>query len=143
MAQPLGRDPALREQILDVTKAGPASGLASAAVTDLSDAEARRRIRKEFGATVFIEAAAGTGKATALVARIVGLIGAGAGTLDRIVAVTFTEPAAGEMKLRLRSDIERAMSKATREERGRLDQAPEELELARIARSRFLRRSPP
>jgi ATP-dependent helicase/nuclease subunit A len=101
-------------------------------VTDLSDAEARRRIREEFGATLFIEAAAGTGKTTALVGRIVGLIRAGAGTLDRIVAVTFTEKAAGEMKLHLRSDIENARSKATREERGRLDRALEELELARI-----------
>ena len=101
-------------------------------MTDLSDAEARRRIREDFGATLFVEAAAGTGKTTALVGRIVGLIRAGAGTLDRIVAMTFTEKAAGEMKLRLRSEIEKARSKATREERGRLDRALEELELARI-----------
>jgi superfamily I DNA/RNA helicase len=32
----------------------------------------------------------------------------GLSTLDRIVAVTFTEKAAGEMKLRLRTQIERA-----------------------------------
>ena len=101
-------------------------------MTDLSDAEARRRIREDFGATLFVEAAAGTGKTTALVGRIVGLIRAGAGTLNRIVAVTFTEKAAGEMKLRLRSEIEKARSKATREERDRLDRALEELELARI-----------
>jgi ATP-dependent helicase/nuclease subunit A len=86
-------------------------------VTDRSDAGARRRIREEFGATFFVEAAAGTGKTTALVGRIVGLIRAGAGTLNRIVAVTFTEKAAGEMKLRVRSEIEKARSKATREER--------------------------
>ena len=43
-------------------------------MTDLVDAEARRRIREEFGATLFVEAAAGTGKTTALVGRIVGLI---------------------------------------------------------------------
>ena len=36
------------------------------------------------------------------------------------------------MKLRLRSEIEKARSKATREERDRLDRALEELELARI-----------
>jgi ATP-dependent helicase/nuclease subunit A len=101
-------------------------------MTDLVDAGARRRIRVEFGATFFVEAAAGTGKTTALVGRIVGLIRAGAGTLDRIVAVTFTEKAAGEMKLRLRSEIEKARSRATREERDRLDGALEELELARI-----------
>jgi ATP-dependent helicase/nuclease subunit A len=94
-------------------------------VTDLVDAEARRRIREDFGATLFVEAAAGTGKTTALVGRIIGLISAGAGTLNRIVAVTFTEKAAGEMKLRLRSEIERARPRATREERGRLDRALE------------------
>ena len=101
-------------------------------MTELPDAEARRRIREEFGATFFVEAAAGTGKTTALVGRIVGLIRAGAGALGRIVAVTFTEKAAGEMKLRLRSEIEKARSNATREERDRLDRALEELELARI-----------
>ena len=101
-------------------------------MTDLPDAEARRRIREEFGSTFFVEAAAGTGKTTALVGRIVGLIRAGAGTLNRLVAVTFTEKAAGEMKLRLRSEIEKARSRATPGERGRLDRALEELELARI-----------
>jgi ATP-dependent helicase/nuclease subunit A len=74
-------------------------------MTDPADAEARRRILAEYGTSFFVEAAAGTGKTTALVGRIVGLIRAGAGTLNRIVAVTFTERAAGEMKLRLRSDI--------------------------------------
>jgi ATP-dependent exoDNAse (exonuclease V) beta subunit len=101
-------------------------------MTELSDAEARRRILEEFGSTFFVEAAAGTGKTTALVGRIVNLIRGGAGTLNRIVAVTFTEKAAGEMKLRLRSEIEKSRSKATSEERVRLDRALEELELARI-----------
>ena len=101
-------------------------------MTDFADAEARRRIREDFGDTLFVEAAAGTGKTTALVLRIVGLLRAGVGTLDRIVAVTFTEKAAGEMKLRLRSEIEKARPNATREERTRLDRALEELELARI-----------
>jgi ATP-dependent exoDNAse (exonuclease V) beta subunit len=66
-----------------------------------TDDEVRRRIGAEFDATFFVEAAAGTGKTTALVRRIVGLIRAGAATLDRIVAVTFTEKAAGETKLHL------------------------------------------
>jgi ATP-dependent exoDNAse (exonuclease V) beta subunit len=99
---------------------------------ELPDAEARRRILEEFGSTFFVEAAAGTGKTTALVGRLVELICNGVGTLNRIVAVTFTEKAAGEMKLRLRSEIEKARSKATQEERVRLDWALEELELARI-----------
>ena len=98
----------------------------------LADTDARRRILTEFGTSFFVEAAAGTGKTTALVGRIVGLIRAGAGTLDRVVAVTFTEKAAGEMKLRLRSEIEKARPLGAPEERNRLDRALEQLELARI-----------
>ena len=48
------------------------------------------------------------------------------------MAVTFTEKAAGEMKLRLRSEIEKARTLAAPEERDRLVRALEELELARI-----------
>src|SRR6267142_5485265 len=101
-------------------------------MTDLADANVRTRILTEYGVTFFVEAAAGTGKTTVLVGRIVGLILSGQGTLSRTVAVTFTEKAAGEMKLRLRLEIEKARAGATSLERGRLDQALEELELARI-----------
>ena len=61
---------------------------------DLADLDARRRILTEFGTNFFVEAAAGTGKTTALVGRIVGFVRTGVGTLDRTVAVTFTEKAA-------------------------------------------------
>src|SRR5262252_4519348 len=105
---------------------------AGIAMTDLADANARSRIQNEFDTTFFVEAAAGTGKTTVLVGRIVGLIRSGEGTLARIVAVTFTEKAAGEMKLRLRLEIEKARVDSTALERNRLDQALEELELARI-----------
>ena len=101
-------------------------------MTGPADAEARRRIASEFDTTFFVEAAAGTGKTTALVRRIVGLVDAGLATLDRIVAVTFTEKAAGETKLYLRSEIETARAAAGPEQRARLDRALEELELARI-----------
>ena len=53
-----------------------------------------------------VEAAAGTGKTTELVRRIIALIKSGRARLDRIVAVTFTDAAAGELKLRLRTAIE-------------------------------------
>jgi ATP-dependent helicase/nuclease subunit A len=99
---------------------------------DLADADARRRILTEFGTNFFVEAAAGTGKTSALIGRIVGLVRSGAGTLAGTVAVTFTEKAAGEMKLRLRLEIEKARAEAVGQERFRLDRALEELELARI-----------
>jgi len=101
-------------------------------VTGIADGEARRRIAEEFGATFFVEAAAGTGKTTALVKRIVALVRAGAATLDRIDAVTFTEKAAGETRLHLRSEIEATRATADPEQRARLDRALQELELARI-----------
>src|SRR6478672_9855608 len=53
-----------------------------------------------------VEASAGTGKTTALVNRIVEVIADGT-PVDRIVAVTFTHAAAGNMKLRVRHELER------------------------------------
>ncbi|MGH0029015.1 MAG: UvrD-helicase domain-containing protein [Myxococcota bacterium] len=98
------------------------------------DADAREVIRHALDETVFVEAAAGTGKTTALVGRIVSLLASGKGSLDRVVAVTFTEKAAGEMKLRLRAEIETALAGADdgSEARANLTKALELLELARI-----------
>ncbi len=53
-----------------------------------------------------VEASAGTGKTTALVERIVEVIAAGT-PVEKIVAVTFTHAAAGNMKLRVRHELER------------------------------------
>src|SRR5580658_2902090 len=52
-----------------------------------------------------VEASAGTGKTTALVARMVEVIAAGT-PVESIVAVTFTHAAAGNMKLRVRHELE-------------------------------------
>src|SRR5258707_7773875 len=101
-------------------------------MTDLADARDRTRILTEYATTFFVEAAAGTGKTTVLVGRIVGLIRNGEGTLARTVSVTFTEKAAGEMKLRLRLEIEKARVEATPLERNRLAQALEEPGLAPV-----------
>src|SRR6185295_4167292 len=96
------------------------------------DHTARERIRRDLDATLVVEAAAGTGKTTELVARIVELLRSGRTTLDRILSVTFTELAAGEMKLRLRSELETARASSSDEERGRLTAALERLEAAPI-----------
>jgi len=98
------------------------------------DAEARRRIREDLDATFVVEAAAGTGKTTVLVDRVVALVRSGRGRLAQIIAVTFTEKAAGEMKLRLRAALEDARLHAatTERERAHLDASLEELEAARI-----------
>ncbi len=96
------------------------------------DAAARRTIREDLGATLVVEAAAGTGKTTEMIARIIAVVRTGTSTLARIVAVTFTERAAGEMKLRLRTELERARQAATGIEQARLVAALAELEVARI-----------
>jgi ATP-dependent exoDNAse (exonuclease V) beta subunit len=101
----------------------------------LADEEARRRIRADLETTLVVEAAAGTGKTTELVGRILALLSSGRASLAKLVAVTFTEKAAGEMKLRLRSEIERARAAAAANdaERKRFDAALSELEEARIS----------
>ncbi|TMA36343.1 MAG: hypothetical protein E6J87_00880, partial [Deltaproteobacteria bacterium] len=117
-------------------RARRAARAAGAAVSALPiDADARRRIAEHLDTTLFVEAAAGTGKTTALVGRIVALLRSGRATLDRIVALTFADKAAGEMRLRLRGELEtaRAQADAGSAERARLDAALEQLELARIA----------
>ncbi|MES1256558.1 MAG: UvrD-helicase domain-containing protein, partial [Acidobacteriota bacterium] len=78
----------------------------------LADAAAREAIRGSLHETLVVEAAAGTGKTTELVTRIVRVLATGPTTMDGVVAVTFTEKAAGELKLRLREALEA--------ERGRL-----------------------
>jgi len=74
----------------------------------LADADARTRIRESLGESLVVEAAAGTGKTSELVGRIVEVLARGDAAVDRILAVTFTEKAAGELKLRLREGLERA-----------------------------------
>ena len=93
------------------------------------DGEERRRIRDDHSTTLFVEAAAGTGKTRALIGRMVSLLAAGAAEVIDIVALTFTEKAAGEMKLRLRSEIEAARSSSASPH---LDRAVSQLELARV-----------
>ncbi len=100
----------------------------------LADDAGRARIRSDLDTTLIVEAAAGTGKTTELVTRMLAAIMAGRADLDRLVAVTFTEAAAGELKLRLRTEIERARGRAETDAtaRARLDRALPQLEQARI-----------
>ena len=75
---------------------------------DLIDCTERERIRTSLDESLFVEAAAGTGKTSELVTRIVNVLATGGARVDQMLAVTFTEKAAGELKLRLREDLERA-----------------------------------
>src|SRR5262249_11247814 len=98
-----------------------------------ADADARRAIAEDLDDTLIVEAAAGTGKTTELVNRILRVLATGRARMVEIVAVTFTEKAAGELKLRLRGAVEHeragAVDAAMRE---RLELALETLEEAHV-----------
>ncbi len=90
----------------------------------LPDAADREQIETSLDRNVLVEAAAGTGKTTLMVKRILNLVQRGQ-RLGKIAAITFTEKAAGELKVRLREGIEKEIAK------GNLDkEALRELELA-------------
>src|SRR5678815_3880870 len=99
-----------------------------------ADQAVRNRVVRDFDTTLLLEAGAGTGKTTVLVSRILALVRSGRATLDRIVATTFTEKAAGELKLRLREEIEKALG-ATKDdtERQRLRAATSDIERAPVS----------
>jgi len=100
----------------------------------LVDQKERDLIRTDLDRTFVVEAAAGTGKTTELVQRMIAVIAAGKTTIDRVAGVTFTEKAAGELKLRLRSELEKSR-RAEKDEHTRqnLEQALAHLEEARLS----------
>jgi ATP-dependent exoDNAse (exonuclease V) beta subunit len=101
--------------------------------SSLADQAARDRIRDDLDTTLIVEAAAGTGKTSALIGRILAGISSGRVRLAQMVAVTFTEFAAGELKLRLRSAIEQARNEDCLPRTAELlEGAVRELEEARI-----------
>jgi len=99
----------------------------------LVDQRARDQIANALDDTLVVEAAAGTGKTTELVKRILRVLATGRARVEEIVAVTFTEKAAGELKLRLREALERERAATTdAQPRERLDGALGSLEEAHV-----------
>ena len=99
----------------------------------VADAAARALIADALDTTLVVEAAAGTGKTTELVKRIVRLVESGRATIDEIVAVTFSEKAAGELKLRLRERLEHARGGAEGDVAVRLERAVQRFEEAHVS----------
>jgi len=104
-------------------------------VRPLVDAAERERIRTSLEETLVVEAAAGTGKTSELVARLVNVLAEGKGTVQSIAALTFTEKAAGELKLRLRAGLEEERGRAAPASirRERIEDAIAHLEEARVS----------
>ena len=94
------------------------------------DQAARDLIVQELDRNVLVEAAAGTGKTTSLVARMVNLIRRGKCQVGTLAAVTFTRKAAAELRGRVQVELEKALRSATGIEKERLDDAVKHVERA-------------
>src|SRR5262249_40589793 len=92
------------------------------------DQAARDLIVNELDKNVLVEAAAGTGKTTSLVARMINLIRQDKCGIENLAAVTFTRKAAAELRSRFQVGLEKAAGEATGIEKERLAQAIEHIE---------------
>ena len=102
-------------------------------MTELADSAARWRISTDTGATLFVEAGAGSGKTSALVDRVRTLVLVDDVPLSAIAAVTFTEKAGAELRDRLRVEFEKALYDAGDDgQRDRAEQALDDLDAASI-----------
>ncbi len=75
----------------------------------VDDAERERISRTGLGETLFVEAGAGTGKTTQLVARVINLVLDEGVPLRNLAAITFTEAAGAELRDRIRQKLEEAV----------------------------------
>jgi ATP-dependent helicase/nuclease subunit A len=88
------------------------------------DQEERERILTGLGTSMLVEAAAGTGKTTSMVGRMVELLKSGAcADIRTLAAVTFTRKAAAELRARFQVALEQAVHEASGEESDRLERA--------------------
>ena len=98
----------------------------------LVDEAARRLAEADLQTNYWVEAGAGTGKTTLLISRLLDIVFAGGVGLDRVVAITFTEKAAAELKMRLREALEERLPGAEKGPKELIIRALEELETAPI-----------
>ncbi len=99
----------------------------------ISFTDAQRRAITTLGKSLCITAGAGSGKTTVLVERYLHLIDTGGMGLSEIVAITFTEKAAKQMKEKIREKIrERCVRCQDRTERHRWEQRSREVGAAWI-----------
>ncbi|MBN1258049.1 MAG: UvrD-helicase domain-containing protein [Planctomycetes bacterium] len=115
--------------------------------TPLPDQEARDRILTALDRNMLVEAAAGTGKTTSMVGRMVALLRTGRCEVGAIAAVTFTRKAATELRARFQIKLEQAVAGAEGEEKSNLQAALENVERCFIGTihsfcSRLLRERP-
>ncbi len=73
--------------------------------TDRRATDVRSRIATQLGTNFMVEAAAGTGKTTSLIARMLNLVAEGACAPEQMAAVTFTRKAAAELRERFQREL--------------------------------------
>jgi ATP-dependent helicase/nuclease subunit A len=96
-------------------RASPPSSKPSFKVADvvalpLLDQPARDAIRYDLDTNLLVEAGAGSGKTTELVARMVSLLETGTASAAEIAAVTFTRKAAGELREHFQAGVEHRLA---------------------------------
>jgi ATP-dependent helicase/nuclease subunit A len=99
----------------------------------LPDEAARERVRTQLEQTFVVEAGAGTGKTRLLVDRIENLIASGRARLRNIVAITFTEKAAAELRVAIRQRIGARLQDADAIAQERFRTALADLEIAPVS----------
>ncbi|HOL94313.1 MAG TPA: UvrD-helicase domain-containing protein [bacterium] len=87
------------------------------------DQAQRDLIRNALDTNLLVEAAAGTGKTTSLIGRMIELLGAGKCSIETLAAVTFTRKAAGELRSRFQIGLEQAAREADVPRRQRFQEA--------------------
>ncbi len=95
----------------------------------LPDREERERVLRELDTNILVEAAAGTGKTTSMVGRMLALLESGrCEDIRRMAAVTFTRKAAAELRGRFQMELEKRAREAGGAEGKRLRQALDRVE---------------
>ena len=97
-----------------------------------SDQAIREQAMFSLGTSVFLQAGAGTGKTSVLVGRVVHAVKTGHAELREIIAITFTEKAAGELRDRVRRELYETLTNADEAEAQRLRMALHQVDSAHI-----------
>ncbi|MBW7996618.1 MAG: AAA family ATPase [Candidatus Glassbacteria bacterium] len=85
---------------------------------NIRDATQRETILTDLERNFLVEAAAGTGKTTSMVGRMVELVATGRCAVEQMAAVTFTRKAAGELRTRFREQLEKRLEPPDNQETG-------------------------
>lgn len=97
----------------------------------MNDSQIRNLIANDLDSNIMVEAAAGTGKTTGIVGRMVNLIATGRCSIENLAATTFTRKAAAELRERFQTKLRQALnSDRSVDELTRIKLAIERIEFA-------------